>query len=196
MEWEELIELMKKKKAKPDKSLYEHSRGAEEIARELLLEVAHDSSLDPCLLAHVFLHDLGKLDDRFQAKLEGKIRKAPPHAYLGLELASAFLECGEPFRSIALASILSHHSDLHQAIYEREIDNGEKLIVDGEVVSNPSKFVWGLREAVLGGDLEDYGLDPITIRSVYTLFNGLLRVSDWLESAGMKAETYHSRGSG
>ncbi|WP_367883761.1 CRISPR-associated endonuclease Cas3'' [Thermococcus peptonophilus] len=197
MEWEELVELMKKKKAKPDKSLYEHSKGgAEGIAKVLLSKVPHDPSLEPCLLRHVFLHDLGKLDDRFQAKLEGNVKRAPPHAYLGVELASAFLACNEPFRSIALASILSHHSDLHQGLYEREIDRGgEKLIVDGKVLSNPSDFVWELREAVLGGgDLEDYGLDPVNVRALYTLFNGLLRVSDWLESAGMKAETYHLSG--
>jgi CRISPR-associated endonuclease/helicase Cas3 len=194
MQWEELIELMKRKKAKPDKSLYEHSRGAKGIAKALLSKIPHDRSLDPCLLQHVFLHDIGKLDDRFQAKLEGKVRKAPPHAYLGVELASTFLECEEPFRSIALASILTHHSDMHQALYEREIDRKEKLIVNGKVLSEPSDFVWELRESVLRGDLEDYGIDPISVRSTYTLFNGLLRVSDWLESAGMGAETYHLSG--
>ncbi|MBP1912842.1 CRISPR-associated helicase Cas3' [Thermococcus stetteri] len=195
MEREELVELMKKKKAKPDKSLYEHSRGAEQIARELLSKVPHDPSLEPCLLRHVFLHDLGKLDDRFQAKLEGKVKRAPPHAYLGVRLASRFLECGEPFKSVALASILSHHSDLHQGLYEREIDGREKLVVDEEVLSDPSDFVWELRESLLGGDIEEHGIDPISLRSLYTLFNGLLRVSDWLESAGMNAESYHLSGS-
>ncbi|AEK72015.1 CRISPR-associated helicase Cas3 domain-containing protein [Thermococcus sp. 4557] len=199
MEWDNLIELMKRKraKAKPDRSLYDHSKGAQEIARGLLPKIPHDERLDECLLLHVFLHDIGKLDDRFQAKLDGKLGKAPPHAYLGLELASRFLNCQEPYRTIALASILSHHSDLHQALYSNEIERGEKLVVDGTTISEPADFVWELRERILGGDLEDdYDMDPVEVRALYTLFNGLLRVSDWLESGGFSAETYHLPGGG
>ena len=197
MEWNELIELMKRKQAKPERSLYDHSKGAQEIARELLSKIPHNKRLDECLLLHVFLHDIGKLDDRFQAKLDGKLRKAPPHAYLGLELASRFLNCPEPYRTIALASILSHHSDLHQGLYRDEIERSKKLVVDGTIISEPADFVWELRERILGGDLEDdYDVDPVEARALYTLFNGLLRVSDWLESGGFSADTYYLPGGG
>ncbi|NJF24254.1 CRISPR-associated helicase Cas3' [Thermococcus sp. Bubb.Bath] len=192
MDWEELIELMKRKKAKPDRSLYEHSNGVKTTASRLLQRIPHDERLDSCLVMHAFLHDVGKLDDRFQAKLNGKLKRAPPHAYLGLELASHFLNCEEPYRTIALVSILTHHSDLHEGLYQNEMTKKESLVVDGEVISEPSDFVWGLRESVIGGDLEyDYNIDPIKLRALYTLFNGLLRVSDWLDSAGLSADSYH-----
>jgi CRISPR-associated endonuclease/helicase Cas3 len=192
MEWEELIELMKRKKAKPDRSLYEHSDGVKATASKLLQRIPHDEILDDCLIMHAFLHDVGKLDDRFQAKLEGRIKRTPPHAYLGLELASRFLDCEEPYRTIALASILTHHSDLYEGLYQNEITKRESLMVDGETISEPSDFVWELRERVIGGDLEyDYGIDPIELRALYTLFNGLLRVSDWIDSARLSADSYH-----
>ncbi len=80
MERDELEKLMKEKLAKPDRSLYDHSLGgAMRIARELLRKIPHDPELEDCLLEHVFLHDVGKLDDRFQEKLHGGERKkAPP----------------------------------------------------------------------------------------------------------------------
>lgn len=192
MEWDELIELMKRKRAKPDRSLHEHSAGAQAIARELLKRIPHDPRLDECLTKHVFLHDVGKLDDRFQTKLEGKLKRAPPHAYLGIDLASRFLECEEPYRTVALISILTHHSDLHESLYRNEIARREKLIVAGKVLSEPSTLVRDMRVAVMGGDLEDdYGMDPLEVRAIYTLFNGLLRVSDWLDSAGLSVKSYH-----
>ena len=195
MEWNDLIELMKRKRAKPDRNLHEHSTDAQSIAHALLKRIPHDPHLEGCLTKHVLLHDVGKLDDRFQAKLEGKLKKAPPHAYLGIELASRFLDCGEPYRTIALISILTHHSDLYESLYRNEIARREKLIVDGEVLSEPASFARDLRIRIMGGDIEDdYGMDPLEIRALYTLFNGLLRVSDWLDSAGLSVESYHLEG--
>ncbi|WP_297504493.1 CRISPR-associated helicase Cas3' [Thermococcus sp.] len=195
MEWEELLNLMKKLKAKPDKSLYEHALGAKEKARSLLSRVPYPEDLEECLLTHVFLHDLGKLDDRFQEKLEGRRKRSPPHAFLGLELASRFLPCDEPFRSIALLSILTHHSDLHEGLYAKEIDAGKALVVGGRAISSPAELVFNLREDAIDVDVftEEYGFDPETVRALYALFSGLLRVSDWLDSAGIPAESYHLR---
>ncbi|ASJ09420.1 CRISPR-associated helicase/endonuclease Cas3 [Thermococcus siculi] len=194
MEWGELIELMKRKKAKPDRSLYEHSNGVKATASMLLRRIPHDKRLDDCLVMHAFLHDVGKLDDRFQAKLDGKLKRAPPHAYLGLELASRFLDCEEPYRTIALVSILTHHSDLYVSLYRNEISKGEALVVDGTTISEPARFVKRLRNTVTKGFLEDeYGMDSVEIRAIYTLFNGLLRVSDWLDSARLSADSYHLR---
>lgn len=192
MEWEELIELIGRKKAKPERSLYEHSLGVQRVAERLLKRVPHDSSLDECILRHAFLHDVGKLDDRFQEKLGGKRKRALPHAYLGLELASRFLECDEPYRTIALLSILTHHSDFHEGLYRREIEKNEVLIVDGEIISKPAETVREVRETVLYEDLVyDYGISPVELRNLYTLFNGVLRVADWLDSAGLDAGSYH-----
>ncbi|NPA47743.1 MAG: CRISPR-associated helicase Cas3' [Thermococci archaeon] len=192
MDWDELVELMKRKRAKPDRSLYAHSLGVQKIAGKILRRIPHDASLDDCILQHAFLHDVGKLDDRFQEKLNGRRKRAPPHAYLGLELASRFLDCDEPHRTIALLSMLTHHSDLHEGLYQREIERREALIVDGAVISRPAETVRNVREAIFYEDLiYDYGLDPIELRNVYTLFNGVLRLADWLDSAGLDAESYH-----
>ena len=192
MEWDELVSLMKERKAKPDKSLYDHSLGAKKRAEALLRRIPHPKGLEDCLLLHVFLHDLGKLDDRFQEKLEGKRKKAPPHAFLGIELASHLLSCNEPYKKIALLSILTHHSDLHEGIYQREIDEEEKLVVGGKVLSSPAELVFNLREDAIDIDVfGEYGMDPFEVRALYTLFNGLLRVSDWLESANLSAEVYY-----
>ncbi|WP_099211096.1 CRISPR-associated helicase/endonuclease Cas3 [Thermococcus henrietii] len=192
MELDELVELMKVKKAKPGRSLYDHSLGVQRIAERLLRRIPHDSALDECILMHAFLHDVGKLDDRFQAKLEGKLKRAPPHAYLGLELASRFLDCDEPWRTIALLSILTHHSDFHEGLYQREINRNEALVVDGEVISHSARTVEKVRETILAGDLVyDYDLSPVELRNLYTLFNGVLRVADWLESAGLEPGSYH-----
>lgn len=192
MEWEELIELMKERKAKPDRSLYEHSLGVRRKAERLLEKIPHDGSLDECILQHAFLHDIGKLDDRFQEKLDGKRKRAPPHAYLGLELASRFLDCDELYRTVALLSLLTHHSDFHEGLYQKEIDRGEALIIDGEVVSRPAETVREVRETILAEDLiYDYGISPVELRNLYTLFNGVLRVADWLDSAGLDAGFYH-----
>ncbi|WP_297065633.1 CRISPR-associated helicase Cas3' [Thermococcus sp.] len=192
MEWEELLNLMEERKAKPDKSLYEHSLGAKKRAEALLSRISHPKELEDCLLLHVFLHDLGKLDDRFQEKLKGKRKKAPPHAFLGVKLASHFLHCDEPYKTIALLSILTHHSDLHGDLYQKEIDSGEMLVVNGKVISSPAELVFELREDAI--DIEsfgEYGLSPLEVRALYTLFNGLLRVSDWLESANLPADVYY-----
>ncbi|WP_297467648.1 CRISPR-associated helicase Cas3' [Thermococcus sp.] len=195
MEWEELVNLMREKKAKPDKSLYEHSSGAKKRAEFILGRIPHPGNLEDCLLLHVFFHDLGKLDDRFQEKLGGKRKKAPPHAFLGVELASRFLHCDEPYKRIALISILTHHSDLHEGLYQKEIDRGEKLVVNGEVVSSPAELAFELREDAIDIEVfEEYGLNSLEVRALYTLFNGLLRVSDWLESANLPAEVYYDSG--
>ncbi|AFL96007.1 CRISPR-associated helicase Cas3 domain-containing protein [Thermococcus cleftensis] len=198
MEWNELVELMKRKMAKPNRSLYEHSTGVERIARELLRRIPHDEALDDCLTRHAFLHDVGKLDDMFQAKLEGKLRRAPPHAYLGIELASRFLDCPEPYRTVALASILTHHSDLHSALYREEIHGGVGLVVDDVPISSPADTAKDVRNWLVAGRLaRKYGFTgpegEVRLRSLYTLFNGLLRVSDWLDSAGLSADSYHLR---
>ncbi|MDV3103738.1 CRISPR-associated helicase Cas3' [Thermococcus waiotapuensis] len=190
MEWDELVCLMKERKAKPDKSLYEHSLGAKKRAEALLRRIPHPKELEDCLLLHVFLHDLGKLDDRFQEKLKGERKKAPPHAFLGVELAFRFLPCGEPYKKIALLSILTHHTDLHEGLYQGEIDREEKLIVGGKALSSPAELVFDLREDAIVS-FEDCGLSPFKVRALYTLFNGLLRVSDWFESANLPAETYY-----
>ncbi len=199
MEWEELVRLMKLRMAKPDKNLYEHSSAAMNNARILLSGIPHPEELEECILMHVFFHDIGKLDDRFQAKVAGRTKKAPPHAYLGIGLAKKFLNCPEPYRSIALLSILTHHSDYHMNLYSREVEGNEALIINGKRISEPSELVWGLREDFAGsvfGELgEGYsGFSPIDMRALYTLFNGLLRLSDWLDSAGIPAESYHLPG--
>jgi len=49
MELDELVELMKVKRAKPGRSLYDHSLGVQRIAERLLRRIPHDSALDECI---------------------------------------------------------------------------------------------------------------------------------------------------
>lgn len=71
-----------------------------------------------------------------------------------MELASRFLDCPpEPYRTVALASILTHHTDLHPMLYSDELDGKTTLLINRITVSNPTEVARNVRNSLTTGKL-------------------------------------------
>jgi len=206
---EKLIPLLVKAKGKADKDLLTHSLEVEEIAEKILGQLyispklnklarigIDDETLKEAILLHTLFHDLGKLDTVFQERRErGESTHNRPHALLGLplvkhELDRIFKEIGvkgeakEILTAYALLSVATHHSDYHADLYRGFADLRIKLPLT--INETPFSILRNSYEKI-----EDYLEDRylfdngIPKRHIYVLFNGTLRLADWLVSGEM-----------
>jgi len=211
---EDLKPLLKLALAKPDVDLLEHledvGKRCGELSSHLWLSqdveewLSKNSLNKDILLGYIelqgYLHDLGKLDRRFQEKITGKSKdgKPPPHPLISLQLLGAVerpwmmtkealkLEC------MMALSIATHHSDLHKDLYESYqnltliLDNEfqmEGLIEDQnrECQNKNKKPAWinQFTPYMIFKAAKNIRMtDPKVMRTLYVLFNGTLRASD------------------
>jgi len=194
---EDELKLLKEYKAKQSgESVYEHSYKAYNISTEILeksfisksvidsekIKIEQNIIKDVCAF-HVLLHDLGKLDCRFRDKINGKNKSSVPHALFSLEKAKEKLEkitknydISEEQKklliSISLLSIASHHSDYYHDIYKKYEDEPVYQILKESMdyfdnLKCPNFY------------------PPPEIKFLYTFFNGILRMSDWISSGNL-----------
>lgn len=202
---EELIQSLKKAKGKEDESLFEHlqktGENAEKITKKLFVYEGlkiDERIIKNLIVLHTYLHDLGKLDEKFQ---EDKSKNwnspsARPHALFSLPLAKYlcknYLDKNYPdlnnkdfLLSICLLSIATHHSDYYKDLYvnsENENPNYIGITLDRENMENSLQI---FRNA-----FTTYTQKPQTPlrRYLYVLFNGVLRYSDWTASGKIDPE--------
>ncbi|OQX19803.1 MAG: CRISPR-associated endonuclease Cas3'', partial [Candidatus Altiarchaeales archaeon A3] len=195
------LRLLKQCKAKtnPDESIYSHSYKCYNLSAKILEKFFISKSVIECekikiepyiikdiCAFHVLLHDLGKSDIRFQNKMDGKIKFSPPHALLSLEKAKEKLterikkydiaeEQKKLLKSISLLSIASHHSDYHRDLYKKnDSEPSYKILKESVDYLDEIKF-------------PNYHL-PSEIKFLYTFFNGVLRMSDWISSGNLETK--------
>jgi len=194
---EDELKLLKESKAKSSgESVYEHSYKAYNLSTKILeksfisksvidsekIKIEQNIIKDVCAF-HVFLHDLGKTDPGFQNEINGKNKSSVPHALLSLEKAKEKLEeitknydISEEQKklliSISLLSIASHHSDYYRDIYKEYNDEPAY-----EILKESMDYFDDLK-------YPDY-YPPSEIKFLYTFFNGILRMSDWISSGNL-----------
>jgi len=204
---EKLIPLLVKAKGKADKDLLTHSEEVEGFAKEILdrlyispklnklARIGMDGEkLKETILLHTLFHDLGKLDTIFQERRErGESTHNRPHALLGLplvknELNRIFKEIGlegeakEILTAYALLSVATHHSDYHVDLYRGFADLQPKLPLT--INEMPFSTLKDSLEKIEDLGWNYYITDEIP-RYIYVLFNGTLRLADWLASGEM-----------
>ncbi|MGC9123557.1 MAG: CRISPR-associated helicase Cas3' [Thermoplasmata archaeon] len=203
---EELITKLKNLYGKKDKDLYSHlvevGKNSEFITKKIyiseeIINLINEESIKDMIILHSYLHDLGKMDKKFQ---QDKIHNPEmpseiPHALFSLPLAyeimdkklKEFYNIDEKAKkillSIAVLSIATHHSDYSSNLYLRFKDRFPEY--DG--ISTPIKE----SPFNLFHDAYEYinGLQPLERwRYLYSLFNGVLRISDWFASGNIPVE--------
>lgn len=216
--------LLERTLAKPDVPLLKHledvGRRCGELASQLWVSpdieawLSKNSLNKDLLLGYIelqgYLHDLGKLDRRFQEKIKGKLKESPPHPLISLQLLRAVkrpwtmtpgafvLEC------MMALSIATHHSDLYKDLYEGYpnltlcLDSdggfGEDSVRDsGRECSNkkPTKYAWINQFSpyrIFNEAKRIRERDERVMRTLYVLFNGTLRASDGAVSGGIPLE--------
>ena len=197
----ELEDALKKVKGKKEKDLFNHLTGTGKIAEYLVKRVYMPTDkgkklnyLSDCqdlkrlMVVQAYLHDLGKLDKRFQEDKTNNPDKpsALPHALFSLPLADKLLQklnlnCGkftEALKAVIMISIATHHSMMQEGLYKswkyRDAPNYH-YIQDG--YDGAYNLFSKYSEIMLKHQTRDW-------RFIYSLFNGLLRMADWLDSSG------------
>ena len=163
------------------------------------------------IILHAYLHDLGKLDRDFQEEKNERGWDKPsssPHALFSLPLAKSIIEdyLSKRYRDIsergkavltafALLSIATHHTDYHRGLYESyRSDKPEYMGINREYGSPYAYDIlenaWDTVNKIPDGEKETAcGKRRIPRRRyVYSLFNGVLRLSDWLASGRLGIE--------
>jgi len=208
---DELVEILKSVAGKEEKDLYSHLQEVGKNSEELIERIAispvvlnrlytmsvEKDRFKEFLIIHAYLHDLGKLDTHFQEdkRKNWNVPSHCPHALFSLPLAEHLLEDYIKNKNVALKgdakkiltsifflSICTHHSDYYKELYCRfryDVPRYEK--VEGD-----------FRNAYdIMDEAHDYLLESRNVsdwRYLYSLFNGVLRLSDWLASGNIELQ--------
>lgn len=103
---------------KKNKSLRKHLEETLNNAKRVL-EKDNEELKNYALISAAF-HDIGKADYRFQQYIRGKRKRSPPHPLLGLPIVDIVIKdlgIEEPYRSLIVLSVASHHTPLYENLY-------------------------------------------------------------------------------
>ncbi|WP_290596144.1 MULTISPECIES: CRISPR-associated helicase Cas3' [unclassified Archaeoglobus] len=190
--------------AKPNKSLKSHLEETLKIAEKIWIG---DGKLKKYALIASAFHDIGKADKRFQEYIRNG-RRAPPHPLLGLPILNNVLSnlgIEEPYKSLVILAVASHHTPLHEKLYfdypldlkiEIKAVNELKAIISGllstmgydvEIDLNnldlPRKILELARKQIVGKYASQ-------IREDFVEIQGCLMYADYLASAEKEVEDF------
>jgi len=199
-----LLSALKSVYGKKDKKLYDHlievGKNAEEfvnrmfIQPELLKKIGiGEEQIKQFIILHAYLHDLGKLEKKFQIDKKNDPEKpsSSPHALYSLPLSKHIIDkivrdsnlnenIIKIFEALALLSIATHHSDYHLDLYTKFRCTREKIEYEGigEIDESAYPVLEHSYDFISNLPKNNYW------RYLYTLFNGTLRYADWTASGG------------
>ena len=202
---DELSSKLKNLYGKKDKDLYSHlievGKNSEYIVdriyiSEQVTKLIDEKIIKEMIILHSYLHDLGKADKKFQQdKKQNPERKSDsPHPLFSLPLAYEIMnkKLNENFiindniksllLSIAILSIATHHSDYSNNLYSRFRDINPKYDGFSTYTESPFSLLQEAYEYVINLP------NQTKWRYLYSIFNGVLRTSDWFASGDIPIE--------
>jgi len=203
---EEESSKLKKLFGKEDKDLYSHlidvGKNSEYIVNRIYISEEITRSIDERLIKEMiilqsYLHDLGKADKKFQhdKKQNPNQKSESPHPLFSLPLANEIIKrklneksnINEKIKkvllNISILSIATHHSDYSNELYSRfrsEIPEYDGLTMSiktlpYDLLQDAYEYITNLPEKKKW-------------RYLYSIFNGVLRMSDWFASGNISIE--------
>ncbi|MBC7330031.1 CRISPR-associated helicase Cas3' [bacterium] len=192
--------LGKRREDGSSQSLEEHTNACLSILEELLnrptfASFCHRWKIDVELAKDnlrwaVRLHDVGKASEQFQRAIKENKQSPVSHRLIALPIAYDKLKKAnlkdvfggdEPL--LILCLILAHHSCLHSDVFSSEPDIKivihPSLSVPSFCLGEAKKMVLALQEMINKKCKEE---GEVKIKSVFTYFLSLLKLSDWLAS--------------
>jgi len=191
--------------AKPNKSLKSHLEETLRIAEKIWVG---DKKLKKYALIASAFHDIGKADKRFQEYIRNG-KRAPPHPLLGLPILSNILnnlDMEEPYKSLVILAVASHHTPLYGNLYSdyplnlkteikainelktiiRELLStmGYDVEIDLNNLDSPKKILEIAKKLVVG----KYASEEI--REHFVKIQGCLMCADYLASAEKEVEEF------
>jgi CRISPR-associated endonuclease/helicase Cas3 len=203
---EEESSKLKKLFGKEDKDLYSHlidvGKNSEYIVNRIYISEEITRSIDERLIKEMiilqsYLHDLGKADKKFQQdkKQNPNQRSESPHPLFSLPLANEIIKrklneksnINEKIKkvllNISILSIATHHSDYSNELYSRfrsEIPEYDGLTMS--IKTPPYNLLQDAYEYITNLP------EKKKWRYLYSIFNGVLRMSDWFASGNISIE--------
>lgn len=190
--------------AKPNKSLKSHLEETLRIAEKIWIG---DEKLKKYALIASAFHDIGKADKRFQEYIRNG-KRAPPHPLLGLPILDNILnslDIKEPYKSLVILAVASHHTPLHEKLY---FDYSLNLKTEIEAINELKAIIRGLL-STMGYDVEInlnnldlprkileiarkqiVGKYASKIREDFVKIQGCLMYADYLASAEKEVEKF------
>lgn len=207
---EEIAKALNNVAGKKDRSLLDHLVSTGEIAENLVERIflpcksgqnhgfiQDCESLKKLIVLQAYLHDLGKLDKRFQEDKKNNPERPSslPHALFSLPLAEEIIKkngyenLDKNIIAFMMVSIASHHSVMHNGLYEKwkySIQNKPQYMgLESRSYESAYTVFEKYKKQITTLQTRDW-------RFIYVMFNGLLRLADWLDSAGGKEEIKHT----